>query len=93
MGNANPDQAMTLTELQKQVNKSKGASTAKRQRVNLGLAISGCSLAPGVTRTIEEIAAYCGCSKQNISIMERRALKKFKAAAKRLGYTELDHFI
>jgi hypothetical protein len=84
---------MTLTELQKAINKSKGASTAKRRRINLGLAISGCTMQPGDTRTIEEIAAFCGCSKQNISIMERRAVAKFKAAAAKLGYTELDHFI
>jgi hypothetical protein len=46
--------------------------------VDLGLAISGATLAPGKTRTCVEIAAFAGCSKQNIEQLEKRALKKLR---------------
>ena len=48
--------------------------------LDLGLAISGATLPPGCRRTNEEIAAYCGCSRQNISVIEHRALKKLRLA-------------
>jgi SpoU rRNA methylase family enzyme len=47
-------------------------------QVDLGLAISGATLPPGKTRTITEIAAFCGCSKQNIEQLENKALKKLR---------------
>lgn len=46
--------------------------------VDLGLAISGALLAPGKTRTCVEIAAFAGCSKQNIEQLEKKALKKIR---------------
>jgi len=46
--------------------------------VDLGLAISGALLKPGKTRTHEEIAAFAGCSKQNIEQLEKRALRKLR---------------
>jgi hypothetical protein len=45
---------------------------------DLGLAISGATLQPGKTRTSVEIAAFCGCSKQNIQQIEKRALRKLR---------------
>ena len=45
---------------------------------DLGLAISGALLAPGQTRSINELAAFCGCSKQNIQQIEKRALRKLR---------------
>lgn len=46
--------------------------------VDLGIAISGALLPPGKTRTITEIAAFAGCSKQNIEQLENRALRKLR---------------
>ena len=55
---------------------------SKTPRVDLGLAISGALLPPGRTRTTEEIAAYCGCSKQAISQIEKRTLLKLRRHGK-----------
>src|SRR5436190_6305130 len=49
--------------------------------ITLGLAISALSLQPGETRTCEELAFFCQaagahCTRQNISQMEQRALRK-----------------
>jgi hypothetical protein len=49
-------------------------------RINLGLAISGATLAPRQHRTCAEIAAYCDCSKQMIHIIEKQALRKIRRA-------------
>ena len=46
-------------------------------RIDLGLAIL--STRPRKPRTLEEIAAYCGCHNTAISRIERSALKKLKA--------------
>lgn len=46
--------------------------------VDLGIAISGALLPPGACRTHEEIAAFAGCSKQNIQQLEARALRKLR---------------
>ena len=51
---------------------------AKTQQVDLGLAISGATLEPGQTRTLPEIAAYCGCSPQNIGLIEQSAMRKLR---------------
>jgi hypothetical protein len=52
----------------------------KRQnpRVNLGLAIAGATLQPGQSRTLREIAAYCGCSMQAVQEIERTAMRKLR---------------
>lgn len=57
-------------------------STNKGQRVDLGLAISGATLRPGQTRSLLEIAAYCDCSIENISYIERNALRKLRHPAR-----------
>jgi len=46
--------------------------------VDLGLAISGALLKPGQCRTTTEMAAFAGCSKQNIEQLEKRALRKLR---------------
>jgi hypothetical protein len=46
--------------------------------VDLGLAISGALLRPGERRQATDIAAFCGCSPQNIRQLETRALKKLR---------------
>jgi hypothetical protein len=51
---------------------------ARDPNVDLGLAISGATLPPGKTRNCTEIAAYCGCSKQNIEQLENKALRKLR---------------
>jgi hypothetical protein len=48
--------------------------------IDLGLAISGATLHYGETRTEEEIAAYCGCSRQMINRLYQRGLKKLRNA-------------
>ncbi len=52
-------------------------------RIDLGLAIL--STRPRKPRTLEEIAAYCGCHNTAISRIERSAMKKLRA---RLGRRE-----
>ena len=49
-----------------------------RNPIDLGLAISGAKLEPGERRTTEELAAWCGVSKQAISKMEQVALRKVR---------------
>jgi len=49
-----------------------------KANVDLGIAISGALLKPGQTRTQTEIAAFAGCSKQNIEKLEKRALRKLR---------------
>lgn len=50
----------------------KGAS------IELGLAISGATLPPGQIRDITEISRYCGCSKQLVHSIEKRAIGKIR---------------
>lgn len=50
---------------------------------NLGLAISGATLAPNERRTLRDIAAFCGAAGapvtwQAISHIEQRALRKLR---------------
>ena len=53
------------------------------KRINLGLAVSALSLRPGQRRTQNQLAAYCGCSKAAIYLIEKSAIHKLK---KRLAY-------
>jgi hypothetical protein len=50
----------------------------KSNRVDLGLAISRALLQPGERRTQEELAAFCGCTRGGIFMMEKAALQKLK---------------
>jgi hypothetical protein len=51
---------------------------SKNADIDLGLAVSGATLEPGETRSHEDLAAFCGCSKTNIQHIERRALRKLR---------------
>ena len=46
--------------------------------IDLGLAISAATLQPGEQRSTYELAAYCGCTHQNITRIEQRALRKLR---------------
>ena len=46
--------------------------------IDLGLAVSHATCPPGVRRTLEEIAAFCGCKRGTIWMIENRALGKLK---------------
>ncbi len=46
--------------------------------IDLGLAISALTLRYGECRTQDEIAAYCGCSRQQICNIENRAIRKLR---------------
>lgn len=46
--------------------------------VDLGLAVSALSLRYGQTRTIYDLACFCGCKPQRISQIEQQALRKMR---------------
>jgi DNA-directed RNA polymerase sigma subunit (sigma70/sigma32) len=50
-----------------------------KSSIDLGLAISAHHSTLGVPRTSDSIAAYCGCSRQRIEQIEKRALRKVRA--------------
>ena len=49
-----------------------------RKRIDLGIAIAHATTMPGQRRSLAEIAAYCGCSRQNISVIEQKALRTLR---------------
>jgi hypothetical protein len=55
--------------------------------IDLGLAIAGATLPPGQTRDTAELARYCGCTKQLIHTIEKRALAKVRATLAERGIT------
>lgn len=57
---------------------------AKGERIDLGLTLLSLRTPPGVSVSQVEIAAWCGCRKQNISYLERRALRKIRFRARAL---------
>lgn len=48
------------------------------QEIDLGLAVSGALLPPGKSRSLSEIAAFCGCSRQYLEQIENKALLKIR---------------
>lgn len=52
----------------------------KGSDIDLGLAVSALSLRYGMTRSLEELAAFCGCARGNLWFIERRALHKLQRA-------------
>jgi len=57
-----------------------GYATNKRRDMDLGIAICGALTAPGQCRTLAEIAAFAGCTKQAISLIEQSAFQKIRRA-------------
>jgi hypothetical protein len=50
----------------------------KNADIDLGLAISGATLEPGETRSCEDLAAFCGCSRAAIEHILNRGLRKLR---------------
>lgn len=50
----------------------------KQHRVMLGLEIAALHAKPGVPMSMEEIAAFCDCSKQAIDGSYQKALRKIR---------------
>ncbi len=48
--------------------------------IDLGLAILSATTPPSVRRSLDEIAAYCGCSDSMIWLIEKSAIHKLKKA-------------
>lgn len=53
--------------------------------IDLGLAVAGATLPPGQIRDTAELARFCGCSRQMIHIIEKRALTKIQRALAQQG--------
>ncbi len=63
--------------------------SAKTARINLGLELLMIAALPGRALTQEDIAAWCGCTKDAVYQLEREALKKLRA---RLIFGRACHF-
>lgn len=50
----------------------------KTQRVLLGLELLMLAARPGVALSQEDIAAWCGCTRGAVYVMEKEALKKLR---------------
>lgn len=50
----------------------------KLDRIALGLAISACSMEPGQTRNLNEMAAFCDCTREAIRRIESSGLRKMR---------------
>lgn len=50
----------------------------RKERISLGIAICHAQTKPGQVRTHAEIAAYAGCTRTAIQMIEARALMKMK---------------
>jgi len=59
----------------------------QKVQVALGLAIAYATCPPGIARSGAEIAAYCGCTQQNIDLIEKRALDKVRKGLQLRGIT------
>lgn len=53
---------------------------ARSSRVDLGLALLSLVAKPGVPLTFDDMAAWCGCSRQAINFIYQRALRKLRNA-------------
>ncbi|MFZ2280736.1 MAG: sigma factor-like helix-turn-helix DNA-binding protein [Prosthecobacter sp.] len=61
----------------------------RRQRLMLGLAILAATRVPDRRYTLDEIAAYCGCPRSTISMIEWDAIKKLKRRARSWKFQQL----
>jgi hypothetical protein len=64
--------------------RSRGAGR-RLDRIALGLAVSSLTLPPGRSRTIDELAAFCACSRNTIIAIQATALAKLRRHCRRLG--------
>lgn len=58
-----------------------GQYPLRGRQLDLGLALLSARRKPTETLEIRDIAAWCGCSGQNIRLIEWRALRKLRARA------------
>ena len=62
---------------------------SRSARINLGIAIAHATCMPGQVRTLQDIADFADCKRQNIQQIEARALRRIRPAliqiAKELG--------
>jgi hypothetical protein len=70
------------------MSKPTAINLAKKRRIDLGLAISAATLAPGQSRSQKELAAFTTMTPQGIAYIEHNAIAKIRAALRnRYGYT------
>lgn len=62
---------------------------ARSREIDVGIAVSGALLPPGRTRTLAEIAAFAGTSKQCIQQIEQRAIASLRKAIRELRMDEI----
>ena len=55
-----------------------GNKPVRKARTDLGLALLSLIAKPGVPLSQEDIAAWCGCSRTTIYLIEKSALKKMR---------------
>lgn len=58
-----------------------GEYNLRGRQLDLGLALLEVARKPGEPLEVRDIAAWCGCTGQNIRLIEWRALRKLKARA------------
>lgn len=58
---------------------------SRREKIDLGLAVIAATRKPTESMNLSDIAEVCGVSPQAIWQIERKALAKMRARARRLG--------
>ena len=65
----------------------------KTTEIELGLAISGATLPKGETRSLTDMAQYCGCSRQAIHSIYASGVRKLRRALAEEGIYNLANII
>ena len=65
----------------------------KTAEIELGLAVSGATLPKGETRSLTDMATYCGCSRQAIHSIYASGLRKLRRALAEEDIHSLRHII
>lgn len=60
----------------------------KSSGIDLGLAVISAITPPGHQWTLQDIAEVCGCHKNNIYLIERKALQKLRRRFLLMGQTD-----
>lgn len=76
----------------KAMSQKPGTKKTAPRDIDLGLAVSGALLKPGQTRTLPEIAAFTGTSKQQVQQLEARAMANLRRAFLNLGFNRNELF-
>ncbi|WP_157837110.1 hypothetical protein [Geminisphaera colitermitum] len=59
--------------------------TGKRERMSLGLELLLMRARKGVPLSFHDIAAWCGCTKESVRLIEAKALKRVRMRARALA--------